>query len=280
MIRIITDTTACLPIETALRFGITVIPQIIHFGEQSFYEGVDIDITAFMSRLRSSNQLPKTSAPPPELFVQQFEKFAFDGDTILCIHPSSEVSGTVRSALTACQEFPHCDIRVIDTRVAASPLGSMVCEAARLAVAGVSADRVVQHLMHLVARCRVYFLIENLEYLQRGGRIGGASALLGSILQVKPILTVRDGTVQPFTRERTSYRALARIKELVLNQAAGDGTALVTIMHAGRQADGLRLAEDLLTSVNQAHIPVVDMCPSIVTHGGPGILGVGFFAGD
>lgn len=280
MIRIITDTTACLPAETARRYGIPVIPQIIHFGEQSFYEGVDMDIESFMSRLRSSQDLPKTSAPPPELFTRQIQKFAPAGDTILCIHPSSEVSGTVRSALIASQEFPQSDIRVIDSRVIASPLGSMVSEAARLAAAGEAADRIVEHVMRLVERCRVYFLLDTLEYLQRGGRIGGASALLGSVLQIKPILTVRDGVVHPYERERTNHRALARMKELVCDQIAKDGTGLLTVMHAGRPADGLELAQDLNKTVHQEHIPVVDMCPAIVTHGGPGILGVGFFTGE
>ncbi len=130
MVRIITDTTACLPKEVAEEYGLPVIPQIIHFGEESYYEGIDMDIDAFMQRLRLSKELPKTSAPPPELFVEQFEKFVPAGDSIICIHPSSEVSGTVRSATTASLDFPGADIRVIDTRTVASPLGSMVSEAA------------------------------------------------------------------------------------------------------------------------------------------------------
>jgi len=277
MVRIITDTTACLPKEVAEKYGLPVIPQIIHFGEESFYEGIDMDIEAFMQRLRLSKELPKTSAPPPELFVELFEKFVPAGEPVICIHPSSDVSGTVRSATTASLDFPGADIRVIDTRTIASPLGSMVSEAARMAAGGASADRIVEHVNDLVSRCRVYFLIDTLEYLQRGGRIGGASALLGSLLQVKPILTVKDGVVNPYERERTGRRAVARIKELVVGQIASGGAGLLTVMHAGRLADGETLAQDLKELVLQDEIPVVDMCPAIVTHGGPGILGVGFF---
>lgn len=280
MVRIITDTTACIPKEVAEKFDIPVIPQIIHFGEESFYEGIDMDIEAFMQRLRLSRELPKTSAPPPELFVEQFEKFVPAGEPVICIHPSSDVSGTVRCATTASLDFPGADIRVIDTRTVASPLGSMVSEAARLAVGGSNADRIVKHVNDLIGRCRVYFLIDTLEYLQRGGRIGGASALLGSILQVEPILTVKDGVVNPYERERTNRRAVARIKELVVGQIASGGSGLLTVMHAGRLADGMDLAQDLKELVLQDEIPVVDLCPAIVTHGGPGILGVGFFTGN
>jgi len=280
MVRIITDTTACLPKEVAEKYGLPVIPQIIHFGEESFYEGIDMDIEAFMQRLRLSKELPKTSAPPPELFVEQFEKFVPAGEPVICIHPSSDMSGTVRSATTASLDFPGADIRVIDTRTIASPLGSIVSEAARMAAGGANADRIMEHVNNLIGRCRIYFLIDTLEYLQRGGRIGGASALLGSLLQVKPILTVKDGVVNPYERERTSRRAVARIKELVVGQIAPGGAGLLTVMHAGRLADGMALAQDLKELVLQDEIPIVDMCPAIVTHGGPGILGVGFFTGN
>ncbi len=280
MVRIITDTTACLPKEVAEKYGLPVIPQIIHFGEESFYEGIDMDIEAFMQRLRLSKELPKTSAPPPELFVEQFEKFVPAGEPVICIHPSSEVSGTVRSATTASLDFPGADIRVIDTRTIASPLGSMVSEAARMAADGASADRIVEHVNDLIRRCRIYFLIDTLEYLQRGGRIGGASALLGSVLQVKPILTVKDGVVNPYERERTSRRGCRQDQGTGSRPDHAGRAGLLTVMHAGRLADGITLAQDLKVLVLQDEIPVVDMCPAIVTHGGPGILGVGFFTSN
>ena len=136
MVHIITDTTACLPEAIAKQYDIPVIPQIINFGEESFYEERDIDNPTFMSRLRTSSELPKTAAPPPELFVEEFRRLSATNKTILCIHPSAEVSGTVRSATVAAQDFPDLDIRVIDTRVIASPLGTMVEFAARWAAEG------------------------------------------------------------------------------------------------------------------------------------------------
>ena len=125
----------------------------------------------------------------------------------MCIHPSADVSGTVRSAVTARSDFPGRDIRVIDTRTIAGPLASIVLEADRLAKAGASADEVEAQVRSMMPRARIYFLVDTLDYLRRGGRIGGAQALLGSILQVKPILTFTDGRIDQFEKERTKKRA-------------------------------------------------------------------------
>ena len=123
MVKIITDTTSCLSHSVAEKYDIPIIPQVIIFGEESYYEGIEIDTDTFMQRLKSSTELPKTAAPPPELFAREFKRLSSSGDAIFCIHPSSEVSGTVRSATVAAKDFPEMDIRVIDTRLIASPLG-------------------------------------------------------------------------------------------------------------------------------------------------------------
>ena len=126
MVKIITDTTACLSPEIARRYDIPVIPQIVHFGEETFYEGVDMDAEAFMNRLKASAALPKTAAPPPELFVEQFRRWAPLGEPIVCLHPSAEISGTIRSVTVAAAEFPDADIRIVDTRLVACQLGTSV----------------------------------------------------------------------------------------------------------------------------------------------------------
>jgi len=195
----------------------------------------------------------------------------------LCIHPSNEISGTVRSALVAKQDFPHADIRVIDTRTVATPLGTMVELCASWAQAGLDADTITNRLDSLIRRCRVYFLVATLDYLARGGRIGGAAHLLGSVLQIKPILALHDGKVDQYERERTHKRAVARLKEIVCDQAPLDGTGYLTVMHSDVLEEGQALADDLARLANQAQIPVSNVPPAIVTHGGPGILGVGFF---
>lgn len=277
MVKIITDTTSCLPPEIARRFDIPVIPQIINFGNDSYYEGIEMDIQAFMDRLKTSKELPKTAAPPPELFVEEFRRLVPLGDTILCIHPSAEVSGTVRSATVAKNEFPDAEIRVIDTRLVASPLATLVQLAAEWSAEGTEADEIEARLFDLMRRARVYFLVDTLEYLARGGRIGGAARLLGSVLQIKPILSLQDGKVEPYEKERTHKRAVGRLKEIVMEQIPMDGSGYLTVMHAGVPYAAQKLAFELGDCVHQAYVPIFDMPPAIVTHGGPGILGVAFF---
>lgn len=277
MVKIITDTTSCLPVEIALRYEIPVIPQIIHFGSQSYFEGQQIDIPTFLARLKTSTELPKTAAPPPELFVEEFKRLIPLGEPILCIHPSAEISGTVRAATVASHEFPEADIRIIDTRLIASPLGTLVQLAAEWAAQGQSADAIQSQLVEMSKNCRIYFMVETLEYLARGGRIGGAAALLGSMLQIKPILTLKDGRVDQYHRERTHKRAIAHLKELVLSQIARDGRGYLTIVHADAPNEAQSLAQELAPSINQSWVPIANMPPAIVTHAGPGVLGVGFF---
>lgn len=277
MVKIITDTTSCLSPEIARRYDIPVIPQIITFGNDSYYEGIDLDHGTFMQRLKSSPEIPKTAAPSPELFIKEFERLVPEGEPILCIHPSAEVSGTVRSASVAAMEFPEADIRVIDSRIISTPLGSMVQLAAEWAWEGCSPDEIVARLADLTLRCRIYFLVATLEYLERGGRIGGAQALLANFLQIRPILTFTKGHVDTYEKERTNKRALARLKEITLNQIPRNGVGYLTVMHAGVPEEGKALAEELGRLINQPFVPIADVPPAIVTHGGPGILGVGFF---
>ena len=280
MVKIITDTTACLSPEIARRYDIPVIPQIVHFGEETFYEGVDMDAEAFMNRLKASAALPKTAAPPPELFVEQFRRWAPLGEPIVCLHPSAEISGTIRSVTVAAAEFPDADIRIVDTRLVASPLGTIVQLAAEAAARGADADAIVALANDLSRRGRIYFLVSTLEYLARGGRIGGAAALVGSLLSVKPILQLQDGRIEQYERERTQKRALARLKEIVREQIPGDGRGYLSVLYAGNPEEGRALADDLGRAINQPDVPVVSMPPAIITHGGPGLLGAAFFVAN
>jgi DegV family protein with EDD domain len=280
MVKIITDTTAGLPDEVAQRYEIPVIPQVIIFGSETYLEGQEIDHATFMDRLQAAKELPKTSAPPPELFSREFERLVPEGEPILCIHPSTELSGTVRSATVAAADFPNADIRVIDTRVVGSPLATLVTLAAEKAEAGLDADAIQDHIRDLIPRCRLYFLVDTLEYLAKNGRIGGAAALLGGVLRVKPILTLRDGHIDQFERTRTRRRATARLKELVLEKMAGGGGDHLSIMHASAADQAQALADDLCAALGLRSVPILDVPPAIVTHAGPGVLAVAFFVAD
>lgn len=277
MVKIITDTTSGLPAAVARQYDIPVIPQIIHFGSDSYLEGVDIDNAGFMSRLKASHDLPKTAAPPPELFLEQFRRLLPSGEPILCIHPTSEASGTVRSALAAKAEFPEADIRIIDTRVIGSPLLTLVTLAAEWANEGVDADTIERRLRDMIPRCHVYFLVATLDFLVKGGRIGGAAGVIGSVMQIKPILAMRDGRVELIERERTQKRALIRLKELVTEKITRDSNSYLSVMHAAVPDQAKSLAGELGALLNLSYIPILDVPPAIVVHGGPGILGVAFF---
>jgi DegV family protein with EDD domain len=280
MVKIITDTLSNLPREIAKKYDIPVIPQVINFGDESFAECVDIDNAEFIRRLVASPELPKTAAPPPEWFIKEFERMVPTGEPILCIHPSADVSGTVRSALVAAKEYPQADIRVIDTRIIARPLGTLVELAARWASEGLDADTIQARVLQMAARCRLYVVVDTLEYLARGGRIGAASALLGTVLQVKPILSFADGHINQFERERTQKRAVARMRELVVSQISRNGDDYVCVLHSAVPERAKAFAEDLASELGVASIPIDDVPPAITTHGGPGLLGVGFFVAE
>lgn len=277
-VRIVTDTTAVLPPEFIQAHPVEVAPQVIIFGEESLLEGVELSTEEFIRRLKSSPELPKTAAPPPGEFVKAYRRQLAQADTVISIHPSSDVSGTVRSAEIAKEEsFPGADIRIIDTRVVGACLGAMVMAAVSWAEAGVGADEIVSRVLAMIPRARTYFLISTLEYLQKGGRIGGASALLGSVLQIKPILEIRDGRVEVFERVRSQARARARLIDLMLAQCPHSPEAYPSVMHSDSYAEGQRLAADLGAAMGRDALPVYEVGAAITTHGGPGILAVGFF---
>ncbi|MBC7226022.1 MAG: DegV family protein [Thermoflexales bacterium] len=279
MIKIITDTTSGLPLELARAHDIPVLPQIIIFGEETYRDDTEMDTRMFLQKLRSSPTLPKTAAPPPALYNPIFERLLAEGyRTIICLHPSSELSGTVRSALTAAQDFPGADIRVVDTRTVAAPLATVVLLADRWAKEGVDADTIIARVQQMLARQRVYFVVDTLEYLHRGGRIGGAQALLGGLLQVKPILTLRDGRVEPFEKQRTQRRALERLRELVLEGCPHSPESYLAVMHADAEATARELAADFSAQLGIPEVPIYELPPAIVTHAGPGVLAVSYFA--
>lgn len=277
-VRLVTDTTACLPPEFLTKHAIENVPQVILFGEESFLEEVEISRSEFIRRLRVSPVLPKTAAPPPGEFVKAFTRQLEHADTILCIHPSTEVSGTVRSAQTARDDsFPHADIRILDTRTVGGNLASMVVQAAAWVDDGLTADEIISRLEDMIPRGRLYFLVPTLEYLHRGGRIGGASALVGSALQIKPILQLLDGRVEALERVRTQQRARLRLVELVREQCPSSPASHLCVMHADLEPEARRLAEELQEVMGLRNVEVYPLGAAITTHGGPGILGVGFF---
>lgn len=277
MVRIVTDTTAGLPRDVLAKLGIPVLPQLIIFGETSYRDDTEMDPETFLQKLKASSSLPKTAAPPPALYNPIYDQLTAKGDSVIVLAPSAKVSGTVRSAEVAAQDFPQADIRVVDTQVIAGNCATLVLLADEWAKSGMSADQLIARLNDWIGRGRIFFLVNTLEYLQKGGRIGGAKALMGEMLQVKPILTIREGQVEPFEQQRTKKRALVRIVEIVEEQCPKSPESHLCVMQADAVEEAQTLAEDLKSRMNLTEIPIYQLPPAIIVHGGPGVMGVGFF---
>jgi DegV family protein with EDD domain len=274
---IVADTTCGLPHDLLEKRGIPVIPQVVMFGEESYHDDKNFDTTVFLQKLKASATLPKTAAPEPSLYFPIFENARKKRESVVVVAPTSKASGTVRSAQTAAQEFPGLDVRVVDTLTISCNLASLVLVADDMAKAGKSANEVVAQLTDMIPRGRLYFLVDTLEYLAKGGRIGGAKKLLAELLEIKPILQVKDGQVEPFEQQRTKKRALARLVEVVTEQCQGGEDAHLCVLQVEAEEEAESLVQELKSKVSVPNIPVYRLPPAIVVHAGPKAMGVGFF---
>lgn len=277
MIRIIADTTCGFPLQLLSDLGIDVIPQIISFGDESYRDDFEIDSPTFLEKLKASATLPKTSAPPPILYQPLFSKYLGAGDTVLVITPSSDVSGTYRSACVAAEEFPGANIHIFDSRTVAGGLGSLVLQAQAWVKEDMPLEILLSNLADMSGHERVFFVVDTLEYLHKGGRIGTAKALLGSLLQIKPILTVRDGHVDQFDKQRTSKQAINSILKLIVDYSKNNHDPHVTISHISAERTALEIQKRLADSTGLADIPILLLPPAIVVHSGPGTISVSCF---
>ncbi len=277
MITIIADTTCSIPQPELIKLGIPYLPQIIIFGDEQFRDDTEITTAQFLSKLRASSSLPKTAAPAPALYNPIYKKELDAGNTVIVLTPSAEISGTYRSAIVAAEEFPGADIRIIDTRTVAGGLGSLVLLAHQWAKEGMDADTLEKKIRELASRQKVYFVVDTLDYLYKGGRIGGASALVGSILQVKPILTLKNGRAEAAETQRTKKRALARIVEIVEQECPHDPSGLLSISQGDALDDAAALALEFTRVTGIQDIPIYEVPPAIVVHAGPKVMEISFF---
>jgi DegV family protein with EDD domain len=211
MVKIVADTTSGLPSEMLKTLGIPLIPQIVVFGEESYRDDTDLDTATFLKKLRVSPELPKTAAPPPQLYHPIFERALKDGDSVIVIAPSAKLSGTVRSAEVAARDFSKLNVHVVDSQTIAGNLASLVLIADVWAKSGLDADTIISRLSEWIPRGHIYFLVNTLEYLQKGGRIGGAKALMGGTFagQTHPMFAKwTGGTIRATANEEASCDAV------------------------------------------------------------------------
>ena len=277
MVRIVADTTCGLPREMLRQRGIPLIPQVVIFGEEPYHDDIELDTAAFLKKLKESPGLPKTAAPEPALYHPIFAEAAAMGEPVIVVAPTSKASGTVRSAQIAAQDFPGAEIHVVDTMTVACNLGTLVLLAYEMACQGMPAAGIVEELNRLIPRGRLYFMVDTLEYLARGGRIGGAKRLVAELLEIKPILQIKDGQVEPFEQQRTRKRAQARLVEVAVEQCSQVPDPHLCILQVQAEEQAQALVRELQSRLPIGEIPIYQLPPAIVVHAGPGALGLGFF---
>jgi DegV family protein with EDD domain len=275
-VTIITDTDASLPAGVAARYGIRQVPILIHFGQETLKTGEEIDDATLFARVDREGQLPTTSAPSPGQFAEAYEAaLAAGAEQIVCFCVSGAVSATHGAAVVARDLFPERDISVVDTRTLSMAQGFMVLAAAEAAQAGASVDEIIARAIDVRERTHLYAALSTLKYLAMSGRVGHLTAGMASVLNVKPILTVRDGELDLLERVRTQKRAWARVIELTA-QAMGDRSAeRMAILHIAVPEEARQFKAQVRASLNcPEEILLADMTPGLSVHAGTGLVGV------
>ena len=270
-VRIVTDSAGDLPSETAEQLDITVVPVTVFFGEEAYLDGVEMDAETFFQRLPTSPQLPRTSQPSVAQFVDAYTKLVDEGHDILSVHVSGKLSGTLNSARLAREEFGKGNVEVLDAEGASLGVGLIALEAARKAHAGGSLEEVTAAAQDAVRSMRIFFVLDTLEYLVKGGRISKTQGLVGGLLNVKPILHITDGEVHPFQRVRSRAKALQRIRELVRE---GGPYAEIGVLYATDPDEAAALASDVADLAPGMPVVMGRIGPGIGAHAGPGAVGV------
>jgi len=273
MIKVVTDSTGGVPPDIIEKFGIRVVALNVHFGQDRVYrDGLDLTTAQFFEMLAASAQLPTTSQPSPGQFYKVFDELTQHGDSVVCIVISSGLSGTYQSALEASRMLPGAHIAVIDSLSVAGAVAMMVLTAAEMAAAGCSADEIVSCVEHLKQHTRLCFVVDTLEYLHKGGRIGAAATLLGTLLKVKPILVVDEGIIKPLDRVRSKRKAVQRLIS-EFEAAAVPGQSLQgMVMHAMVPDEADELETEMRQQLPCQRIIRPDVSAVIGTYTGPGVL--------
>ena len=271
--KIVTDSACDLPQDLVDELGIEIVPLSIRFGDDEFVDRVDLDPQAFWKRNSESSVLPETAAPSPGAFQQVFEKAATDGhDSVVAVVLSSDLSATIQAAQAAAKAVTDTiAVHVVDSRTVSMGLGILVLQAAAASNSGTAGPEIAADIAERAQRTRVHAALDTLENLKKGGRIGAAQSLLGSLLSIKPMIEVRDGSVEPTNKPRTRTKALAALIDTVRQAGSVEHLA---VMHA--QCADVDSFVGQLADVYEGDIVVGDIGAVIGAHAGPGAIGVTF----
>ena len=270
-VKIVTDSVSDIPSDLAKQLDITMVPLTVNFGVESFLDGVEITPKEFFEKIETAPSLPTTAAPSIGAFTEVYKDLTGKGHEVVSLHVSGKLSATLSSATQAAAELGNEHISVVDTQAVSAMEALIVTAAARVAIAGGSVEEVIEKAKSSIDKTAVYVVLDTLEYLQKGGRIGRAAALMGGLLSIKPILTLNDGEVHPHEKVRTRAKALARIIEIV---QSGGPYEEITVMHASAEDEAEYLTSVLEPMCSDLPILSSQIGPVVGTHAGPGSVAV------
>lgn len=270
-VQVVTDSTADIPDAEVSRYHISVVPLRVQFGDETFLDRVEISADEFVERLRGSSKLPTTSQPPVAAYESAFQQAIHQDVDVVCVCLTAGLSGTYNAARLAAESVDSDRITVIDSLSASMATGWCAIAAAKAAAAGASRQEVVDAAESARGRYQLYAALDTLEYLHKGGRIGRAQQLVGSMLSMKPIVAIEEGEVRPVERVRTWSKALDRMVALATAQGTLESLA---VLHVGNSDDAERVADQLRDLVGDGEIIIGDIGPVVATYSGPGAIGI------
>lgn len=275
---IVTDSTSYIPTELSQKYGITVTPQILIWDNQTYRDGIDIQPSDFYSRLKTAKVMPSTSQVSPATMQETFQGFVEKDIPVLGIFISSKLSGTLQSAIQAKETMGSAGEKVtlVDSQSTAMGLGFQALAAARAMEAGASIEECAAMVAKAHERTGVFFAVDTLEFLHRGGRIGGAQRFIGSALNLKPILAVKEGKVEGIERIRTKSKAHDRVLELVAEQVKGKSNIRIATLHANSGEEAQSLLHRAAAELSPVEQLFTEVSPVVGTHAGPGTVGLAF----
>jgi len=277
-IAIVTDSTSDMPKDIAKKLGITVVPLTVIFEKEVFLDdGKEITIDEFYKKIRSVKKLPTTTQPTPKDFIKVYSNILKEYDSIISIHISKKMSGTINSVELAKKELPGKDIEIIDTGYVHFPLGFIALKAGQLAQEGKSKQEILKNISDLQSKVKVLFIPSTLEYLKKGGRIGKAKGLIASILEIKPILTIHDGEVSQFKTTRRWNQAKSELIQSMKNIVKNPHNLIVSIGDSDAKEDAAEMEERIKAEFHPKKIYRVDIGAVVGTHLGPGGIGITFY---